>query len=98
VVQPARPQMTVEYGAERMRFACRTIKARIQTHTLIIFNNYYCQQQSGIFCSSTTVKREPTVAFHWQHSIPKGVDSYIYANNKSELIAAYHGYTNTPQP
>jgi hypothetical protein len=37
------------------------------TDTLIIFNTYYCSQHYETFCSSTTVQREPTVAFRWKH-------------------------------
>jgi len=33
MVEPDRPQMTVQYDAEKMRFACRITKVRIQTHT-----------------------------------------------------------------
>jgi hypothetical protein len=32
-VEPNRPQMTIKYGAEKKRFACRINKARTQTHT-----------------------------------------------------------------
>jgi len=31
MVDTDRPQMTIYYGTERMRFACRVTKARIQT-------------------------------------------------------------------
>ena len=31
--QPYRPQMTIWHGAEKMQFACRITKAKIQTHT-----------------------------------------------------------------
>jgi hypothetical protein len=42
-VEPDRPQITIKYVVEKMRFACRITKARIQTdtHTLIIFHSYY---------------------------------------------------------
>jgi hypothetical protein len=30
--EPGRPQITKQYGAEKMRFACRIAKTRIQTH------------------------------------------------------------------
>ena len=33
MVQPYRSQMTISCGTEKMRFACRVNKARIQTHT-----------------------------------------------------------------
>jgi hypothetical protein len=33
MIEPDRPQMTIKYGAEKMQFACRITKARIQTHT-----------------------------------------------------------------
>jgi hypothetical protein len=37
MVKPDRPQMTISYGTEKMRFACRIRKAGIQTrHTLTI--------------------------------------------------------------
>ena len=35
-VQPDRPQMAIQYGAEKMRIACRIAKSRTRTHTLII--------------------------------------------------------------
>jgi len=31
--RPEKPQMTIQYGTENMRFAFRASKARIQTHT-----------------------------------------------------------------
>jgi len=33
VVERSGPQMPVQYGAEKMRFAWRVTKARIQTYT-----------------------------------------------------------------
>jgi hypothetical protein len=33
MVEPGRPQMTVQYGAEKMGFACRITKAQKQIHT-----------------------------------------------------------------
>ena len=33
MVQPHRPQLTIQYGAEKLRFACRITKARTQTHS-----------------------------------------------------------------
>ena len=43
VVQPDRPQITVKYIAEKMQFACRITKARIQTYSygVILFNVVY---------------------------------------------------------
>ena len=32
MAQPHRPQLTIQYGAEKVRFACRITKARAQTH------------------------------------------------------------------
>jgi hypothetical protein len=32
MVEPDRPQISIKYGAEKMRFACRITKARRQTH------------------------------------------------------------------
>ena len=32
-VQPDRTQITTQYGAEKIRFACRITKVIIQTHT-----------------------------------------------------------------
>jgi len=32
MVKPERPQVTMLYGAEKMRFACQVTKARIQTN------------------------------------------------------------------
>jgi hypothetical protein len=32
--------MTIKYEAEKILFACRITKARLQTHTLAIFNKY----------------------------------------------------------
>ena len=31
--EPDRPQTTTKYDAEKMRFACRVTKTRIQAHT-----------------------------------------------------------------
>ena len=33
IVEPDRPQMTIQYGAVKMRFACWITRARMQTHT-----------------------------------------------------------------
>jgi hypothetical protein len=33
MVEPDRPQVKIEDGAETMRFACRITKATVQTHT-----------------------------------------------------------------
>jgi len=33
LVLPEGPQLTVQYGAEEMRFACRITNARMQTNT-----------------------------------------------------------------
>jgi len=39
-VKADRPQVAIQYGAEKMRFACRMTKARLQTTTHhIIVNN-----------------------------------------------------------
>jgi len=39
LVEPDRPQMTIQYGAEEMQFACQIIKATILKHNQI-FNTY----------------------------------------------------------
>ena len=36
MVQPHRQQLTIQYGAEKVRFACRVTKARTQKHTLYL--------------------------------------------------------------
>ena len=36
MVQPHRQQLTNQYGAEKVRFACRVTKARTQKHTLYL--------------------------------------------------------------
>ena len=44
---------------------------------------YFWQQQHEIFCSSTTIKREPTVAFPWQHPTVSYFYSYIRSSTTS---------------
>jgi hypothetical protein len=39
MVEPDKPQMTIEYGAREMQFACQIIKATIVKHNKI-FNTY----------------------------------------------------------
>ena len=70
-VQPDRPQMTIWYGAEEMRFACRVTKARIQTHTPAYLITITVKS-SEIFCWSTTM-----LHFHDNTEIFYIVDSCI---------------------
>ena len=46
MVVPGRPHMTVQCSADKMRFACRVTKARIQTHIVMVFLAYARQQWS----------------------------------------------------
>ena len=50
-------------GAENMLFACRLTKARIQTHTLIIFR-IYC------FFTATVVTRTHLMVMLYLHELP----------------------------
>jgi energy-converting hydrogenase Eha subunit H len=43
-VQLDRSQMTIKYDAEKMRFACRITKARLQTFSFKVFNTYCCSK------------------------------------------------------
>jgi len=40
MVQEDRPQMTIQYGAEKMRIACRLTKTIKHRHMIRIFNSY----------------------------------------------------------
>ena len=40
IVEPDTPQMTIISGAEKLRFACRIMKARIQTYKPKMYNTY----------------------------------------------------------
>jgi hypothetical protein len=46
MLEPDRPQMTIQYGAAKMLFTCKITKAKLQTdrqthtHTHTIFNTY----------------------------------------------------------
>jgi hypothetical protein len=63
MVQTDRPQVAIQHGAEKMWFVCRINKTKIHTHTLSICNTHYCYQQYEIFCSRTSVQREPILVF-----------------------------------
>jgi hypothetical protein len=54
MVQPDRPDMTIKYGTENMRFACRITKARIQTHTYNIVTMTNTLIMFNIYCFFTT--------------------------------------------
>lgn len=58
-VQPDRPQMTIQYGVEKIRLAIT--KARIQTHTHNMYSNTY------LFFAAKMVTRRRFVCYFYTY-------------------------------